>query len=372
MKRAFVTVLAGLLMLIPFGKVSAETGIELGISGGYSDNLFFDSARVDDSYTAPYLTLSLYPSSSLELAASASYTAYHRTRDLGSVLLGTAITYIMSSDESRFSFMFSGELSTRNYGYLYREYNHYHGGALLSLRYRLLENVFLKGGAAGTANEYVNANTGNSRGYGIFGGMTATVFGANSIDIESGFDMTDFPDLYGADMQRQTMGGTIPDIEDRLKTFYYSILLSRPLASHTGLSLKYAARHFIGDEEVVIYDFSLDNLSPWTAFWEGQAASATIKSFVIPNVILSAGVEYRDVAFMDALESDIQYVGGYRIRSRDDERTAISIDITRPFVLNSGGVIRPSLSAGYIINNSTHPLYDYDSFTVSLTLATEF
>jgi hypothetical protein len=65
-------------------------------------------------------------------------------------------------------------------------------------------------------------------------------------------------------------------------------------------------------------------------------------------------------------------VGGYRIRSRDDERTAISIDIRRPFVLNSGGVIRPSLSAGYIINNSTHPLYDYDSFTVSLTLATEF
>jgi hypothetical protein len=374
MKTRHSILLVLFLMSISFVAVSAETEMEFGISGGYSDNLFFDSTRIGDLYTSPYLAVNLYPTASLELTASGSYINYGTTGDLESGQLGAGVTYIDYSDDNPLSYMLSGEVSTRRYGNLYAPYDYVHGGVSLAMRYGLHDGISMKAGAAGILNKYVNSAVGNNRGYGLYGGINAALPGANSIDIESGYDVTQFPDLFPEVTGRTAISiSDMIDIQDRLETFYYSIRISRPLASHSGLSLEYAARHFVGDDDVVTYGLSVDNLSPWMAFWEGQAVSARIKSFVIPHVIVSTSLEYRDIAFMDALESDIRtYIGEYGVRSRDDEQFRFNLSIRRPISTSGNGLITPSLDLSAIDNNSNHPLYKYASLNLRFNLNLQF
>ncbi len=349
--------------------MAAETSAGLGMTGGFTDNLFSDSGRIHDSYTTPYVSFSLYPSSSLELAANASYTAYRQIPDLGSFLVGGSISYIKVDDAQPVSFFASGELSTRRYGDLYSNYDNIHAGASLTVRHRVMAQAFLKAGAALSSNEYVNAVTGSNHGYGIFTGLTATILENNSLDIEAGYDITRFPNLAGDLSRRQMMQTVDPTTEEDLRTFYYNLHWSRPLAPHTGIGLGYAARRFVGDNNAVTYGLSLDNLSPWTAFWEGKAVSADIKSFIIPNFIVTSSAEYRDISFMDALETsgDESY-----IRTRADRRTTVSLVVARPIVIQPGTVLQPTIAGGYIANDSTDPLFDYDSLSVSVTLGMHF
>ncbi len=362
-----------LSIFIPYSMVSAEIGFEFGASGGYTDNLFFDSSRINDSYVTPYISVNIYPTGSLEVAASGSYTAYRRTADLGSGLVGAGVTYIGYSDDNPFSIMLAGEMSARRYGDLYAEYDHNQGGASVALKYRLTDRICLKSGAAGSIKEYVNAITGNNRGFGMYAGVNASLPGDNSIDIESGFDITHFPDLVPELPQVMVPGWAPDDVQNRLPTYYYSIRASRPLAPHTGLSLEYAARHFVGDDDVVTYGLSIDNLSPWTAFWEGQAVSARIKSFIIPHMIVSTRLAYRDISFMDALDFDIRtFVGNFGIRSRDDEQYLLNVSLLRPIATSGNGIATPSMNITFIDNHSTHPLYEYTSVSVSLNVNIEF
>jgi hypothetical protein len=348
---------------------AAETSVGLGMTGGFTDNLFSDSGSIHDSYTTPYVSFNLYPSSSVELAANASYTAYRQVPDLGSYMVGGSVSYIKSDDARPFSFFTSGEISTRRYGELYRDYDNIHAGASLTARYRIGTQVFLKAGAALSSNEYINAATGSNRGYGVFAGLTTTLPGSNSLDIEAGYDLTQFPNLTGDVSRRQIMRTVDPTAEKNLRTFYYSFRWSRPLASHTGIGLSYAARQFAGDNNAVTYGLTLDNLSPWTAFWEGQAMSADIKSYILPNFIMTSSAEYRDISFMDALETsgDESYV-----RARADRRTTVSLSVARPIVIQPGTILQPTVVGGYIANNSTDPMYDYDTFSVSVTLGMQF
>jgi len=349
--------------------MAAETSVGLGMTGGFTDNLFADSGKIHDSYTTPYFSLSIYPSASLELAANASYTAYTRIPDLGSFLAGGSISYILADDSNPLSLLAVGELSTRRYGDLYSDYDNIHAGASLTIHYRILPQAFLKGGAALTSNEYVNAVSGSNRGYGIFAGLTTTLPGNNSLDIESGYDLTQFPNLAGDVSRRMGMRTTDPSTEEDLQTFYYSLRLSRPLASHTGIGVSYAARRFVGDNTALTYGLTLDNLSPWMAFWEGESITADLKTYVIPNFIVSPSAEYRDLSFMDALETtgDESY-----IRSRADLRTSVSLSVARPIVIQPGTILQPTVVGGYISNNSTDPLYDYDTFSISATLGMHF
>jgi hypothetical protein len=363
--RHTILFLAGILAAASAPVIAAETSMNFGMTGGYIDNLFLDSGKIHDSYTTPYLSVRLYPSSSLELVANGSYTGYRETPDLGSILLGGSVSYVMMNDNQPFSLLASCDLSARRYGDLYRNYDNIHAGASLIVRYRLTGQAFLKAGAALTSNEYTNTSTGNNRGYGLFTGLTATILGSNSLDLEAGYDRTQFPNLAADVSRRQMMHVDDPETEEQLRTVYYSFRLSRPMASHTGIGLQYAARRFVGDNNAITYGLSLDNLSPWTAFWEGQAISADIKSFVIPNIILTSSAEYRDISFMDALESSSD---SYYIRSRSDHRTTASLAIARPIVIRPGSILQPSISAEYIANRSTDPFSDYNSFSIALTL----
>jgi hypothetical protein len=363
--RHALCLITAILAAMAVPAAAAETAFELGMTGGYTDNLFLDSGTIHDSYTNPYASFSLYPSSSVALAASASYTAYRQVPDLSSLLMGGSISYVMMEDNRPLSFFASGEFSTRRYGALYRDYDNIHAGASLIMRYRAASQAFLKVGGAISSNEYINAITGTNRGYGVFAGVTATVIGNNSLDLEAGYDMTRFPNLASDLFPWKMMRTVEPVAENELRTVYYSVHLSRPLASHTGIGLEYAARRFVGEKTAATYGLSLDNLSPWTSFWDGQALSADIKSFFIPNFIATSSVEYRDISFMDALESSGEET---YLRSRADRRTTLSLTVARPIVIHPGTIFQPTVSAGYISNSSTDPLFDYDSFSVSVNL----
>ncbi len=354
-----------ILLAITAPLIAAETSVGLGMTGGYTDNLFSDSGRFHDSYTTPYFSFSLYPTSSLEFAANASYTAYHQIPDLGSLLFGGSIGYIMADDSNPLSLLAIGELSRRRYGEIYSDYDNNHAGASLTIHYQVLSGTFLKAGAAVTSNEYVNAATGTNRGYGVFTGLTTTLPGNNSVDFETGYDLTRFPNLAVDISGRQMMRTVDPATQEDLQTVYYSVRWSRPLILHTGIGLSYAARQFVGDNNAVTSGLSLDNLSPWMSFWEGEAVTADLKSYLIPNCIVTSSAEYRDISFMDALEmsGDETY-----FRSRADRRTTVSLSVARPIIVQPGTILQPTVVGGYIVNNSTDPLYDYDSFSVSFTL----
>ncbi len=368
-------IILGLVFLISLPAIGAETATEFGIGTGYTDNLFNDSTGVTDSYTSPYLGVSFYPSSSIEISFSGIYTAFSEAADLSSVNAGGTITYVSAGDNRPISFYLSAGSTVRRYGDLYRDYDAMQSSFSAVTRFRLSPKLHLKLGGAFSSNDFDNSVTGDNHGFGAFGGVNGGLWGSNTIDIEGGVDFTSFESLDSSSVMgwRNTSSSSNTDIENDLQTAYISVRLSRPLGSHTGIAVEYAARSFIGSENVVTYGLTLDNLSPWTAFWEGQAISAEVKSFIIPNFIVNTGVRYQQARFMDALELDnTGETESYSLQTREDDRMQTSLSLQRPIVIGNGRILRPTINISYIDNNSTHPYYDYEAMSMSLTLDFQF
>jgi hypothetical protein len=105
-----------------------------------------------------------------------------------------------------------------------------------------------------------------------------------------------------------------------------------------------------------------------------------LKTYLVPNFILSAGAGYFDkVYFGHSLES-IQ-IGGNPptpgaviigndtaedgVLDREDKQTRVYLSIQLPLASRTGPFIEPSLQVEYTNNTSSVYLYDYDDVTVT-------
>lgn len=349
--------------------VSAETAARFGLDGGITGNLFNDSTNITDAYTSPCLEFRYYPSPSLEFAASAAYTAYRRTTDLGSLTAGGGITYIGAGTRSPLSVYLAGAASTRIYGPLYDIYNHTDGSLAAQLRLRLSSRVSAAAGTAIIAAAYPNATEGDNLGRAIFGRLNIIPFGVNTVDLEAGIDHFTFPNLAATAQPQSGNAGVAAQLLTGLATVYYSARFSRPLGDHTGISINYGVRVFRDAEGMAALDLSLHDLSPWTAFREGHTIAADIKTFLVPHMVIAGGIEYHDMDYMDAFERLLASgTETYDVKSRSDRRTACTLDLRRPVVVSGGWILNPSLTLYYIENSSSDPLYTYISFGAAVSV----
>jgi len=368
----------GLMAFFCATAISAtETATEIGVGGGCTENLFNDSTDVSDSYISPYINFNIYPSSSIELSLSGAYTGYREISDLSFTAARAGLTYVGVNEQRPISLYVSGTFSMRRYGALYSDYNYMQTNASAAIRYRLGDHVHLRTGGALSSSVYSNAETGDNIGYGVFAGINLGFLESNTLDFEGGFDLTRFSGLTDSEVRgwRHSVETNDPDsmLADQLQTFYISARFSRPLGNSTGINLEYAARYFAGENNVATYGLTLNNLSPWTAFWEGQSISSEIKSFIIPNTVLTAGASFRRAVFMDALEQDLaSEEESYYLQGREDDRIQGYIGIQKPFVIGPGRILSPSINVSYVNNQSTHPYYDYSSTAISLLINLQF
>jgi hypothetical protein len=371
-------ILLGLTTAIIWSPVNgADTATDFGLGAGYTDNLFNDSTAVHDSYTSPYLNLKLYPTSSMEIGLSGAYHAYRENVDLSSLTAGGSLTLVKVDENQPLSLFFSAGGSLQKFGELYRDYDHFQSDLSASARYRIASKVQLKIGGVFSSSVYSNSAAGDNYGYGAFVGLNSSFWGSNTIDIEGGVDLTRFTGLENSSNTAvrgwRSMMTESSTLETDLQTAYVSLRYSRALGNSSGLSLEYAARTFIGNETVATYGLTIDNLSPWTSFWEGQAVSAEIKTFLLPGFIVTGGGRYRNAQFMDALEADnTADEVTYTLQSREDDQVQAYFGLKRPFVVAPGRILSPTLNLSYIDNSSTHPFYDFSSFGAALSLNLQF
>jgi hypothetical protein len=372
----YINILTVAAVVFIAASVPAETSFEFGLNTGYTDNLFNDSTKILDSYTAPYAGFKVYPSSSVEISATGQYTTYNDIPDLGSLYGSGNITYVKADNNHPLSFFLSTSVSIKDYGELYCVYDNMHWGASAKLGYRLSPYLHLITGGDVLIGNYSNSATGDNRGFGFYTGINATLPGKNTIDIEGGAEFTAFDGLETLYRSGTGPRSELPDLKNELQTFYSSARFSRPIGKSTELNVEYAFRSFIGDDDVVTYGLSLDNLSPWTAFWEGQEVSANLKSKIIAGFEISTAFQYRQSRYMDALESD-NFMGpetsdGFSVQMREDNRYHGSLILRRPYTLNPGLVITPVIHFAYTDNTSTLPFYDCSSLVITAAIDFSF
>jgi hypothetical protein len=129
----------------------------------------------------------------------------------------------------------------------------------------------------------------------------------------------------------------------------------------------------MNSEDGLVYGASIGLLSPWTSVWEGHSISLSLKSFLIPTVMLTTGIGYWDETFISTLDDVLPYPdGGFLIYiipvGRKDEQRKFYLQLQRP-VSTPLGVLQPNLRVDYVDNDSTNDLFDYFGFSISVGMS---
>ena len=131
------------------------------------------------------------------------------------------------------------------------------------------------------------------------------------------------------------------------------------------------------NDDQIIFGFATKFLSPWASVWEGQSITASLKSFLIPKLILTAGAGYWDKTFLKSIESDYKFyiqilIDDPPVRRRHDWQTRYYGSIQLPITTHSGTFIEPSLRVDYTKNYSSLALYRYSNYSMSLLTTLRF
>jgi hypothetical protein len=233
----------------------------------------------------------------------------------------------------------------------------------VSLGYELGEITLLRAGMRYQSSPYLRSENSDKESAEIYAGLNQTLPANNCLDIEVGYGIMDYKFI---DPTRTFVSMTNPEgalVGGHLRSFYVSPRLSRPLGRKTGLNLTFAFRSFMNTGDETVFGSSVGLLSPWTSVWEGTSVAATLKSYLIPQLISSAGIGYWNRRHLETLENDqFPAVVG---KTRDDDQIRIYLQIMRPILLKSGALIQPRLQLDYTSNNSTNELFDYSAFSIN-------
>jgi len=353
----------------------ADYDIVAGVNGGYIGNLYLDSNDVEDSYSTTQASFKYYPLSQIEIDLTGAYTYYSKKFDLSNFLYSGKITFIPTSEESPFSVYLSGAYDNVQYREKREDIDNNNSRWIASIGYRLSPVVNLRAGSRLTATRYPNSEDidADHEKYELFAGINLSLFGSNSVDIEAGLGRIDFVFLDPDTEIVKPPGFGLPAeiLEGNLRLYYISPRFSRPLGSRTGLSISYTYRQFTNPDEVLIFGFATEFLSPWASIYEGSSVTVKLKSYMIPRMVVTTGAGYWDKTYLTALEEWINPAYGgkeWRRSKRQDYFTRLYISLQRPVSFGMSGMLKPTVTVDYSHNNSSDEGYDYSGTTVSVAI----
>ncbi|UCD17927.1 MAG: hypothetical protein JSV44_03205 [Candidatus Zixiibacteriota bacterium] len=358
-----------LLFLAAFAlPVSADIKIDLGVSGGYVQNLLKDSSDLEDSYSTTTAKFNIYPIRSLEFNVLAEYTYYGKTYNLSNFVGGIGFRFIPTSRNSPVSLYLSGNLNERKYRELFKGFDNRGTELVIGMVHRLSPGIHHRTGVSFRSSSYLDSDIADQKNYELFTAWNATFLGSNSLDCEIGFGVARYnsirEDIFDVLPDPET--GQVDDtiyIERNLCSFYISPRLSRPIGSKIGLNLTFTHRDFLNSNEAIVYGSSNQYLSPWASVWEGQSITATIKTFLVPKFIITTGAGYRVKTFLKTLEQN--QFAPWQAESHKEEESKSYLQLQRPIAFRSGLLIEPSVQIEYTHNFSLSRLYDYTDVSVS-------
>ncbi|MBK7091730.1 MAG: hypothetical protein IPH59_08415 [bacterium] len=341
----------------------ANTLFELGINGGYTDNLVGDSSSLVDRYSTTTASVRFYPTSKTEFNVSGDAMFYDRNPGLSNRKIGIGAKFIPLNPESRLALFLSSDFDIRRYRADYDRYNNNNFNVRTSIGYRLSATARLRAGIQILGSEYLGSSSGDKTSAEAYLGFNTTLFGDNSIDCELGYGSMDYrfidPGLEFIDFENPE--GAL--VSGKLRSFYLSPRFSRPLGSQTGLNLTLSFRQFANDNDRIVYGSSVGLLSPWTSVWEGTSATLTVKSYLIPHCVTTIGTGYWNRRHLRTIENNMfPLVIG---TDRDDEQVRSYCQVARPVLIGAGLLLQPYLSLEFSNNRSTNRLFEYTSFAIS-------
>ncbi|MCP4566111.1 MAG: hypothetical protein GY841_00880, partial [FCB group bacterium] len=267
--RIFPILSIAIICLMPVSGAQADNlAVEFTTLGSTVDNLLSDSTELADAYATSVLKLDFYPISSLELSLNGEHSQYSKIVGLTSNYGDIGLTFIPLNPKSSFSFYLSGHLNGRKYHNDFSLFDNNSGDILAAIGYRPTARLLLRTGASFTSTAYINSEIPYKRDLEFFAGTHISLPASNSLDIEAGLARSNYEyiDAMGRLTDDMTFFDSLrilsqpPDSADnvgeKLKSFYYSIRLSRPLPLKSGLSLVYTNRIFQNDDHNIVYGFT--------------------------------------------------------------------------------------------------------------------
>lgn len=364
-KRLSSIILFATLLFIASNILAEVTG-ELSVGGGYQDNLFNDSNAVDDRYASFGAGLKYYPSASAQIAVRGNYNAFSTISDLSNFSGEVSAIVIPTPDSSNLSLALAGRVTARKFGTAYELYDYFGGNAEASLNYRLSQRIHALASVSYLNNSYTNSDYGSNSGVYLSAGLNLTVLGSNSLAVRFDYMTQSFnQQVTSLEGNGNNNNLTYTDKSETFDIAGLTLRLSRPLGKRTGLNLSAGYRQLLIENDFSVPGYTIDYLSPWADLWEGASISGNIKHFFPHQIIGEISAAYYDKEFAEVIELSGDE---YWTDKRSDRMTDLSIKISRPFGLQNGGQLRPSLNINYRLNESTSDYFDYDSFQASLFL----
>ena len=372
-------ILLAFILLTSCSAFAAGVNVEFTAGVGTTNNLVNDSSNIYDAYSSASVNLKAYPLSGLEISVRGDNTYYRETIGLSSLLGGLKLTYIPIRAKSPLSVFLSAGASGRLYHNEFSGFDNNIAEAAGSIGYRFSPGVSARCGVSFKSTVYVKSDIDYKRDFDFFAGVNATVLGGNSFDLEAGLAKTDFThkdNVYFVDSippgwdfpwpYRMWLLEFVGQSENDLTLFYCSPRYSRSVGFKTGISLMYTVQNFQNYHDEIVYGFSTQYLSPWASVWEGQNVTVNLKSYLVPQCIVSAGAGYWDKTYLKTMETrHLFYFQAKEESARRDWQTRIYMGIQWPLALHSGLLLEPNATVEYMKNISNKPLYNFSNFAVN-------
>lgn len=372
--------LLGLAQSVSAGIIGGEYTLSTGSNG----NLLSDSTNTYDISMSSNLRVKIYPLSGLEVVLNNDYSFYRKFVGLNNMSDGITVTYLPLPTTSPFSLFLTAKGNMLEYDKAFSGFDNNIVQATVGIAYSFTPRVAFRSGITHRMTHYINAQTSYIRSRDIYAGVNASLPYSVGFDLEGGFSRTSylhkdilplfedslppdpeeiFPIAYD-DWRLRWVG----DAEDNLWVTYISPRLSRPLGDKTGLSLTFTRRVFMNYNNALIYGFATQYLSPWASVWEGHDASFSVKTYIVPRLIVTSGWGYWEKMYLKTIEKDpltAFYASAQNTPRREDWQTRVYLGVQYPMKLSSGLFIEPAVNVEYTKNVSNKGIYNYSNFLVT-------
>jgi hypothetical protein len=362
-----------LLALIALLAVPALAGskLEFGTKAVYTSNLLSDSSGTSDFYFTDNASINFNPLSFVELNLNGLHKAHSETPRYDTRLGGFGLTLIPVMEESPLTLYSKLIFNGSRFGKGLEDFNSNTFSIRTAAGYWFCDAIRIRLGVFYEDNAYTLSDVMDRQSYEIYSGVNLSFLDVYALDIEVGFADAkyqyispdgldpDHPDIIDPLLKFVTF------TEGHLESFYISPRLSRPIGSKSGMSITFTYKEFPNLEEGVVFGATTQNLSPWANVWQGRTISASFKTYLIPNMIVSAGIDYSDKSYLK-IHDDLNQVFYSKDTGRGDEQTKLNLNIQRNVAGIFGFSGEPSLSIDWTNNTSSKLLYDCSGINISL------
>lgn len=379
--RLFHKILLFFIVLLAMGTYSkADIKADLRVAAGDTDNLMNDSSNTKDSFRIYKLATYIYPLTPLKIEVQGEYTIYRSVAELSNFMGGVGVTYIPLRQQSDFSCCINSNFKSRVYREGYEDFDNNYFDAAFGISYTLGTVASLRCGTGFNSTKYTNEKdtstipntfkfSGDNSSIEAFFGANITLPWSNTIDIEAGLASMSLTYVKPPiDLHDYLEPALDTAIDGHLKSFYISPRFSRPIGRKFGLNITYIHRQFRKSDSMIIAGLSSAFLSPWTQVYEGNSVTVSLKTYVIPDCIVSAGAGHWHKDYLKGEEKRPQHglpKPPTIIKSRHDGQNKLFFSIQMPLRLKTSTTIEPAIQIDYSNNNSSNKLYDYSCISVA-------